>query len=95
MFSAANAPKVARIQADPAATLLVANETHEPEFWVALEGAVKVGASEPILPLLEQLIERYWGPDLSPPQAAIADQWRANTDAIVQLTLVPERIRTG
>lgn len=93
IFSGRGAPKVRRLQEDPTATLLAANNIGEPEHWVALDGAVEI-TPDGVLDLIERLTPRYW--DLSlPAHAETLATWRREAAELVQIVLTPERIRRG
>jgi hypothetical protein len=91
MFTGARSPKVRRLEVDPYASLLAANEVGEPEHWVALEGTVAIerdGVGE----LAERLAARYW--DLSRPEhAATVAEWKDQARTMVRLVLTPEHAR--
>lgn len=94
MFSAATAPKVKRLAANPRATLLVANEVAEPEFWVAIQGTIEA-TSERALDTVEQLADRYWGSEPSEMKAKTLNHWRANAAHLVALHLTAAKISSG
>ncbi|MGI9433069.1 MAG: pyridoxamine 5'-phosphate oxidase family protein, partial [Myxococcota bacterium] len=62
MFTSVVSPKIKRLQADPRASLLVANHITEHETWVAFDGPVSIHEDGGI-ELAERLSSRYW--DLS------------------------------
>ena len=92
MFALASSPKIARLKANPKASLLVVNNLDELEAWVAFDGDVKI-SNEGGLELAERLAARYW--DLSQPrQAKMLQEWRAAASQILLLELTPEKIRS-
>ena len=42
MFSGATSPKLTRLRRNPWASVLVANEVDEPEYWVAFDGEAQI-----------------------------------------------------
>jgi len=92
-FSFANAPKVARLRQRPRASLLVVNNVHEAEGWVAFDGTVAI-SHDGVMDLAERLAARYW--DMTDP-AHIKEfaGWRAMASRFCLLTLTPSRIRTS
>lgn len=92
MFALASSPKIARLKANPKASLLVVNNLDELEMWVAFDGEVKI-KNDGGLELAERLAARYW--DLSQPrQAKMLEQWREAASQILLLELTPEKIRS-
>ena len=92
MFAASNTPKVARLTANPKASLLVINNLDEIERWVAFDGPVVI-KTEGGMALAEKLAARYW--DLSQErEAKMLETWREFASEIRLLELVPERIRS-
>jgi PPOX class probable F420-dependent enzyme len=93
VFASATSGKVRRLERNPHASLLVANNVGEPEAWVAFDGAVTItaeGASE----LAERLAERYW--DMSDAaHRATVESWRQHAAGLRLLTLLPSAIRTS
>lgn len=55
MFSHASHKKMARLENDPRASLLVAREVGEPEGWIAVDGVVSI-TEEGVVPLMERLV---------------------------------------
>lgn len=94
MFSSSVAPKIARLTADPHATVLVANEVAEPEFWVAIQGTIEVITDNPIA-VVERLAERYWGPTPTDAQAGVLAYWKSNAEHLVHLRLTPGKVASG
>lgn len=93
MFAGRSSPKVGRLQRDPRASLLVANDVGEPEAWVAFDGSVAIEDPGGV-DLATRLAARYW--DLNDPdRRAVLDSWQQSPNAFCLLTLTPERIRTG
>ncbi len=92
MFTSVVSPKMKRLQADPRASLLVANHLAEHEAWVAFDGAVSIHEGGGI-ELAERLSSRYW--DLSnPDRLRTLEFWRKAAAAFRTLELRPTRIRT-
>ena len=93
MFAGAGSPKIARLERDPRVTVVVANESDEPEFWVAFDGDVRID-DQGGLALAEQLAPRYW--DLTDPkQEAALDAWREAGDGAFKLiVLEPTAVRS-
>ncbi len=92
IFTGKGSTKVKRIQRDPRATLLVANDMDEPESWVAFDGKVVIEDKGGI-ELAERLAPKYW--DLSnPTQKATLANWQKYGDSFCLIVLRPERIRT-
>ena len=74
-------------------SVVVANESDEPEFWVAFDGDVRIEA-EGGLALAEQLAPRYWDLD-DPAQEAALDAWReAGDEAFKLIVLEPGAVRS-
>ena len=96
MFSHASHKKMARLENDPRASLLVAREVGEPEAWVAVDGVVSI-AEEGVVPLMERLAARYWvdeDPAVAKAHAEVVDLWRRAAADLRALTIVPEEIRS-
>ncbi len=92
MFTSVVSPKIKRLQADPRASLLVANHITEHEAWVAFDGVVSIHEDGGI-ELAEGLSSRYW--DLSDPdRQRTLEFWRRAAAALRILELEPTRIRT-
>lgn len=92
VFTGIGSPKMRRIEANPVASLLVANPTGEPEAWVLIEGEITI-EEDGAFDLAERLALRYWG--LSDPlHAETVDEWRAGASTLRVLELVPTRIRS-
>ncbi|MEM7468518.1 MAG: pyridoxamine 5'-phosphate oxidase family protein [Pseudomonadota bacterium] len=92
MFATAESPKVARLKADPRASLLVVNNLDEHEAWVAFDGVVSIRTSGGF-ELAEALAHRYW--DLGDPQRKAAlEGWRGAAAALLLLEMQPKKIRT-
>ncbi len=96
IFSDATAAKVARIQRDPRASLLVTNEVGEPPMWVRFDGRAEVDPDDDAKALaVDVLAPRYWDLD-RPEYADVVAHWReAPDDALVVIRLRPERIRSS
>ena len=96
MFSSASHKKIARLENDPRASLLVAREAGEPEAWVAVDGVVSI-SEEGVVPLMERLAARYWvdeDPAVARAHAETVDMWRRAAAQLRVLTIVPEEIRS-
>lgn len=96
MFSSASHRKIARLENDPRASLLVAREVGEPEAWVAVDGVVAIG-EEGVVPLMERLAARYWAdedPAIARAHAETVESWRRAAAQLRLLTIVPEEIRS-
>ncbi|MXW03387.1 MAG: pyridoxamine 5'-phosphate oxidase family protein [Holophagales bacterium] len=96
MFSSASHKKIARLENDPRASLLVAREVGEPEAWVAVDGVVSIG-EEDVVPLMERLAGRYWvdgDPAIARAHAETVESWRRAAAQLRVLTIVPEEIRS-
>jgi nitroimidazol reductase NimA-like FMN-containing flavoprotein (pyridoxamine 5'-phosphate oxidase superfamily) len=92
VFSVTNSPKIRRIEKNPAASLLVANPTGEPEAWVLIEGVISI-ESGGAFDLAKRLALRYW--DLAnPAHSKTVEDWRATADTLRVLELVPTRMRS-
>lgn len=92
MFTGTAMAKTKRVRNDPRATVLVANDVDEPEYWVAFDGDIDVH-DEGGLELAVSLAERYW--DLSDPdRAATVERWRGLREGWRLLELKPREIRT-
>ena len=92
MFSNVAAPKMKRLRANPAASLLVINHVGDSEAWVAFDGPVSIQESGG-LELAEKLAARYW--NLSDPGSQqILEVWRGIPEALHVLELEPSEIRT-
>jgi general stress protein 26 len=93
MFAAKGSAKLRRIEKDPRVSILVTNHMGEQEAWVAFDGVVEVhedGATE----VVARMGPRYW--DLSDPKLrAMLDLWVQSEDAMVLMTLKPNKIRSG
>jgi PPOX class probable F420-dependent enzyme len=93
MFADRNSAKVARIAADPRASLLVANQVGEPERWVAFDGSIEI-VDRGGIDLAEKLAGRYW--DLAlPAHRDTLNTWRQHAESLCLLRLTPTRIRSG
>ena len=93
VFAGADSGKVARLQRDPRASVLVANSMGERESWVAFDGEMTV-ASDGALALAERLAHRYW--DMAREEyRAMVETWRAGEAELRTLTMVPTRIRAS
>jgi nitroimidazol reductase NimA-like FMN-containing flavoprotein (pyridoxamine 5'-phosphate oxidase superfamily) len=91
-FSAADAPKVARLVRDPRASLLVPNRLDETERWVAFDGEVRV-ETEGGLELARRLAPRYWDLDV-PRHRALLESWERAPGTLRLLVMRPRRIRS-
>ncbi|MCY3930558.1 MAG: pyridoxamine 5'-phosphate oxidase family protein [Acidobacteria bacterium] len=96
MFSSASHRKIARLENDPRASILVAREVGETEAWVAVDGVVSIGEGD-VVPLMERLAGRYWvdeDPAIAKAHAETVDMWRRAAARLRVLTIVPEEIRS-
>ncbi len=96
MFSSASHKKIARLENDPRASLLVAREVGEPEAWVAVDGVVTIG-EEGVVPLMERLAARYWvdeDPAVAAAHAETVETWRRAAAQLRVLTIEPDEIRS-
>ena len=96
LFSFASHKKMARIEKDPRASLLVAREVGEPEAWVAVDGLVSI-TKEGVVPLLERLAARYWvdeDPAVAKRHAETVESWRKAAAHLRVLTIEPDEIRS-
>ena len=96
MFSSASHKKMARLENDPRASLLVAREVGEPEAWVAVDGVVAI-TEEGVVPLMERLAARYWvdeDPAVAKAHAETVELWRKAAAHLRVLTIVPDEIRS-
>jgi nitroimidazol reductase NimA-like FMN-containing flavoprotein (pyridoxamine 5'-phosphate oxidase superfamily) len=93
MFADATTPKVAGLERDPNASVLVTNAVGEAEAWVAFDGTIEIKSGG--IELATRLAEHYW--DLSVPgYRAVLDRWqKAPESSFCQLSLRPSRIRSG
>lgn len=92
MFCAVNSAKLTRIERDPRASVLIANDVDEPEYWVSMDGTVRIekkGGFE----LAERLAPRYWDLDDSE-RAETLEMWRTFADVgFRRLALTPTKVR--
>ena len=96
IFSFASHRKIARIENDPRASLLVAAEVGEHEAWVAVDGPVSI-TDEGAVPLLERLAARYWvddDPAVAKAHAETLEAWGQAAADFRVLTIVPDEIRS-
>lgn len=96
MFSIVSHKKIARLENDPRASLLVAREAGEPEAWVAVDGVVSI-MEDGVVPLMERLAARYWvdeDPANAKAHAETVESWRQAAAQLRVLTIVPEEIRS-
>ena len=96
MFAARNSAKVKRLQANPAASVLVTNRVGEPEGWVAFDGEVQIDDFEPEtwVSLIDRIAPRYWDMSVEGYANEIAN-WRASPESFISMVLKPARIRSG
>ena len=91
-FTSVNSPKVARLQQDRRASLLITNIVGEPEAWVAIDSNVRIeeeGAAE----LARRLADRYW--DMSDDDhRATVDMWTRAGSMLRVLVFEPTAIRS-
>ena len=96
MFSHGSHKKMARLENEPRASLLVAREVGEPEAWVAADGVVSI-TEENVVPLMERLAARYWvdeDPAAAQAQAETVDVWRKAAADLRVLAIVLEEIKS-
>jgi len=93
MFSMGSAAKIERLHRDPRASVLVSNVFGEPVRWVALEGQVTI-YKDGGLATAEALLARYTGDLRSPFAREALKLFRRVGPLLVELRLVPKRIRT-
>lgn len=93
MFSLASHKKIARLENDPRASLLVAREVGEPETWVAVDGVVSI-TEEGVVPLMERLAARDEDAAVAKAHAEVVDLWRRAAAELRLLTIVPDEIRS-
>ncbi len=96
MFSSASHRKIARLENDPRASLLVAREAGEPEAWAAVDGVVSI-SQDGVVPLMERLAARYWvddDPAVARAHAETVASWRQAAAQLRVLTIVPDEIRS-
>jgi PPOX class probable F420-dependent enzyme len=93
MFSMGSAPKITRLRNDPRASVLVSNVFGEPVRWVVLEGTVTIHEDDG-LAVAEKLLARYIGDLDSPSGREALKTFRSVGPLLVELRLVPGRIRT-
>ena len=98
MFSHASHKKIARLENDPRASLLVAREVGELEAWVAVDGVVLITEEkEGVVPPMERLAARYWvdeDPAVAKAHAETVEMWRKAVADLRVLTIEPEEIRS-
>ena len=98
MFSSASHKKMARLENDPRASLLVAREVGEPEAWVAVDGVVSITEEEEgVVLLMERLAARYWVDEdagVAKAHAETVELWREAAAHLRVLTIVPDEIRS-
>jgi PPOX class probable F420-dependent enzyme len=93
MFTSARSGKVARLQRDARASVLVANSVGEREAWVAFDGTVSI-SNEGAIELAERLAQRYW--DMADPdRQGTLVEWRRAAPSLRLLALAPQAIRTS
>jgi PPOX class probable F420-dependent enzyme len=93
IFTGVGSPKVRRLEANPAASLLVANPTGQPEAWVSLEGRIAI-VEDGAFDLAERLAHRHW--DMSDAaHVETVEGWRAASATLRVLELTPERVRSS
>ena len=96
MFSLATHRKMARIENNSRASLLVAGEVGEPEAWVAVDGVVSI-TEEGVVELMERLAARYWvdeDPGVAKAHAETVESWRKAAAHLRVLTIEPDEIRS-
>ena len=83
-------PKVARLRAQPLASMAVSSELGEPVFWAAIDGRAEL--SNDAADLAQLLATRYC--DLSKPDdVALHDEIMRLSGELLRVTIVPERCR--
>ena len=91
LFSAAGAPKLRRIAADPRVALLAPNNPDEPEQWVLIKGRASVVADDG-LALAQRLAARYW--DMTDPaHAQTLRDWESVEWVVVEIA--PQSIESS
>ena len=93
MFSMRDTAKVRRLRRDPRASVLISNVFGEPVRWVQLEGTVTIHDHSG-LATAEHLLARYLGDLDSSSGRAALKVFRTVGALLVELRLIPERIRT-
>ena len=93
MFSMGSAPKIARLRRDPRASVLVCDVCGEPVRWVALDGRVTIHPDRGLV-AAEDLLARYVDDVGSEPGRAALKLFRSVGSLLVELRLVPKRIRS-
>lgn len=91
LFSAASAPKVRRLEAEPRASLVVVRPTGEPEGWLSIEADVTVDSAG-ALHLATRLAERYWDMTQAEHRAAV-EAWAG--EDLKRIVLHPRRVTRG
>jgi len=92
-FSYRGSGKIKRLERDPRASLLVANNVGEPEAWVGFDGEVVI-KGDGAIELAERLARRYWDVN-DPERSATLEQWRRIAPSLRLLELVPTQVRTS
>lgn len=90
MFTTTGTGKVARLKANPFASILVMTNLHEREAWVSMDGTVEIfdqGGDE----LAQRLTSHYWDMN-DPARVAEAESWKQMH--FDQLKFTPDKIRT-
>ena len=91
VFSFRNAPKVARVRAEPRAHILMANHPDETEHWVSIAGTVTLSDTDP--EWLGRVAARYW--DLSDPaRGDVVREWQADVASLISLEITPTEVHT-
>ena len=96
MFSTVSHKKIARLENDPRASLLVARPAGEPEAWVAVDGVVSI-SDDGVVPLFERLAARYWvdeDPAVARAHAETVESWRRAAAQLRVLVIEPDEIRS-
>lgn len=89
IFSLTSSPRVARLEKEPRASVVVAAPVGEPEHWIAIEGRVTM-TSEGADELADRLAARYWADDDDARLAAI-DAWKDSE--LVRIVLHAEKVQ--
>ena len=93
MFSMGNAAKIARLRRDPRVNVLVGNVFGESVRWVALEGKVTIDEERGFRTAIA-LLARYVDDLGSPAGREARNLFQSAKPHLVELRLVPDRIRT-
>lgn len=92
VFTSTGSPKVAKLERDSRASLLVTNRVGEPEYWVRIDATVTIldtGAAE----LAQRLADRYWDMSNEEHQQTV-ETWMEEAANLRLLEFTPTRIQT-